>query len=728
MIAHLRRHFLSWLLLVVAVGLLVGLRPRNFGLRVTRFEGNQFDTPLGRSDLDQRVHFASGTSTEPPPRWLRTQMAARWEGFFEAPREGDYRFGLTSDDSGWLFIDGRRVINNGGVHPARTVETGDVWLTKGLHQIRIDYYQGDGGAVMQLDWRIPSGYFTLGRMPVAIMHPDQISLPGAREHALRLLPWLLVTVAAVLFGRRRIAAWWGAVQTDAVLRRHVTIGLCVCVATLGVRMVQLNGAGETCDEWAYVGAGRLNYENVAAGVFNAEQWKVNQEHPPVGKLIYGFVQYTFGDSQTYVRFAAALMNTATVLFAFLAALRIFGLSTAALTGALLAVLPSFVAHGKVSALDCPAGFFFTWAVWLFLRGLEVPEKRQRLFIWLTVITGLGIGTKFSNGLVAAFVLTAYPLLKWKEIRATGEIRLPWILLLFPALIFVPTFALWPWLWVEPGRHLGETFGHWKYVPHEIFFGTERALPVYSFALVFALVTPVILYLPFLVGVVQAFRRRPAPLTDTITAGDITSPRAWWLLIVGWFLLPFAWSFTGFRQDGIRYVYAAFPPFAIITAAGLVIFTRWIVRLIANASLARSVAIGLPALVIATVAFASARVHPYYLDYYNEIVGGATGAYQKRWLETAWWGEGVDSTVEWLNANAPKGAVVGYRGMVSHTFAGLRPDLKKNDHNPEYLATTDFKPGRETPPGYTEVFSVRVGKAPMAAVYKRNEPDIASPKP
>jgi hypothetical protein len=244
-----------------------------------------------------------------------------------------------------------------------------------------------------------------------------------------------------------------------------------------------------------------------------------------------------------------------------------------------------------------------------------------------------------------------------------------------------------------------------------------------------LVTPVVLYLPFAIGLVQSFRLRPAPLTSSITAGDVTSPRAWWLLVLGWFVLPFVWSFAGFRQDGIRYVYAAFPPFAMLTAAGLVILTRWLAKLVSSSpTLLKPVRIGVPALVVGIVAIASARVHPYYLDYYNEIVGGATGAYQKRWLETGWWGEGIDSAVAWINANVPQGASVGYRGMVSHTFTGLRTDIRKQDHGPDFLLTTDLKPGRETPAGYTEAYSIRVGQAPIAIVFKRVAPNIASPKP
>ena len=47
----------------------------------------------------------------------------------------------------------------------------------------------------------------------------------------------------------------------------------------------------------------------------------------------------------------------------------------------------------------------------------------------------------------------------------------------------------------------------------------------------------------------------------------------------------------------------------------------------------------------------ARTAPYYLDYFGEHTGGAGTVAARRWFETAWWGEGLDRAVAYVNAHA-----------------------------------------------------------------------------
>lgn len=88
-----------------------------------------------------------------------SMIVAQWEGFVRADAEGDHTFYLTSDDGSWLWVAGRSVINNGGMHQSRTVE-GKVSLKPGLHPLRLRYVQG--GGEMALDLAVsppgPSGW------------------------------------------------------------------------------------------------------------------------------------------------------------------------------------------------------------------------------------------------------------------------------------------------------------------------------------------------------------------------------------------------------------------------------------------------------------------------------------------------------------------------------------------------------------------------------------------
>lgn len=68
-------------------------------------------------------------------------FAIRYTGTFTVSRSGNYSFRLYSDDGSRLYIDNQLVINNDGTHPPRNAR-GNVNLTPGTHNIRVEYFQG----------------------------------------------------------------------------------------------------------------------------------------------------------------------------------------------------------------------------------------------------------------------------------------------------------------------------------------------------------------------------------------------------------------------------------------------------------------------------------------------------------------------------------------------------------------------------------------------------------
>jgi hypothetical protein len=68
-------------------------------------------------------------------------FAIDYSGRFWIEKPGLYRFELTSDDGSRLYIDGRLVVNNDGVHPPETRMTA-LLLEGGIHRIRVSYFQG----------------------------------------------------------------------------------------------------------------------------------------------------------------------------------------------------------------------------------------------------------------------------------------------------------------------------------------------------------------------------------------------------------------------------------------------------------------------------------------------------------------------------------------------------------------------------------------------------------
>ncbi|MCA9065582.1 MAG: trypsin-like peptidase domain-containing protein [Planctomycetaceae bacterium] len=75
--------------------------------------------------------------------------AVAMTGFLKVDQDGLCRLVLTSDDGSRAFLNGNPVIDNDGNHPPYGVGR---WLSlqKGLHPIRIEYFQGNGGAEVGL--------------------------------------------------------------------------------------------------------------------------------------------------------------------------------------------------------------------------------------------------------------------------------------------------------------------------------------------------------------------------------------------------------------------------------------------------------------------------------------------------------------------------------------------------------------------------------------------------
>ncbi|MDB4943607.1 MAG: Beta-hexosaminidase [Labilithrix sp.] len=76
-------------------------------------------------------------------------FAVLYDAFFEVADEGVYRFETRSDDGVLVDIDGVRVVSDDGDHAARTAD-GEIALARGLHAVKVSYFQGGGGRALDL--------------------------------------------------------------------------------------------------------------------------------------------------------------------------------------------------------------------------------------------------------------------------------------------------------------------------------------------------------------------------------------------------------------------------------------------------------------------------------------------------------------------------------------------------------------------------------------------------
>ncbi len=82
-------------------------------------------------------------------------VVLEFETYFIAPAEDLYTFALASDDGSRLTIDGRTVIDNDGLH-GLTEKRGVAPLARGLHKIKVEWFNKTGGAELQLRVARPS--------------------------------------------------------------------------------------------------------------------------------------------------------------------------------------------------------------------------------------------------------------------------------------------------------------------------------------------------------------------------------------------------------------------------------------------------------------------------------------------------------------------------------------------------------------------------------------------
>jgi hypothetical protein len=84
-------------------------------------------------------------------------FGARWTGRLDPPAGGTYRLTTVSDDGVRLWLDGRLLIENWSDH-APTEDHATVELTAGRAvELKLEYYQGGGGATARLKWTRPDG-------------------------------------------------------------------------------------------------------------------------------------------------------------------------------------------------------------------------------------------------------------------------------------------------------------------------------------------------------------------------------------------------------------------------------------------------------------------------------------------------------------------------------------------------------------------------------------------
>lgn len=89
-----------------------------------------------------------------PQKHRNDEFGLRFHGLIHAEKAGEYSFFLTSDDGSRLYIDGKLVVDNDGVHPSKEVH-GEVQLEFGDHDFMLLYFNAAGDRELRVAWKRP---------------------------------------------------------------------------------------------------------------------------------------------------------------------------------------------------------------------------------------------------------------------------------------------------------------------------------------------------------------------------------------------------------------------------------------------------------------------------------------------------------------------------------------------------------------------------------------------
>lgn len=122
------------------------------GLLGEYFEGVSFNK-LIKKQIDSIIRFQWGH--EAKNGLPKDNFSIRWTGQLKAEQTGEYHFYTGNDDGVRVWVNNELIIDDWNTHGVE-INSGTISLKKNnLYNIKIEYFEGTGGAEMKLGWIVP---------------------------------------------------------------------------------------------------------------------------------------------------------------------------------------------------------------------------------------------------------------------------------------------------------------------------------------------------------------------------------------------------------------------------------------------------------------------------------------------------------------------------------------------------------------------------------------------
>lgn len=121
------------------------------GFVYSEYEG-KWDTMPDFNSLSYTVSGVISSLNPPALKGVPKENVGRvYSAFLNVPLDDVYTFNLTSDDGSKMYVDGKLVVDNDGLHSSET-KSGHAALAKGFHTIVIQWFNRTGGAALEVTW------------------------------------------------------------------------------------------------------------------------------------------------------------------------------------------------------------------------------------------------------------------------------------------------------------------------------------------------------------------------------------------------------------------------------------------------------------------------------------------------------------------------------------------------------------------------------------------------